>query len=237
MARHLVLFAREPARQARDKGLGGAGAAELFAAFAAGWRNAARRAGATLVVATPAEDRRAWARCFDEAPIWLDQRGSTFGRRLENAARNAAKLGGQTILVGGDVVPAAGRLLEAFEALEAGADAAIVPAADGGVSLLGLAAEDLDLLSGMPLRRGDVCARLLAALSARGRRVNVLARTCDVDGRRDLRALSRSAAPELTALVRWTLRRATASAEPVRRAALHRPAKALPILRAPPRAA
>ena len=236
MARHLVLFAREPAREARDKGLGCAEAAELFAAFAAGWAEAARRAGARLVVATPPEDRRAWARRFERAPIWLGQRGPTFGSRLERAARDAARLPGRAILVGGDVVPDPARLLEAFEALEAGADAAIVPAPDGGVSLIGLAEEDLDLLGNLSPRRADVCSSLCSALARRGRRIRVLERTADVDGRRALRALSREA-PGWTALARRILRHAAARPRYPRRPCFHRPDRTLPILRAPPLAA
>ena len=236
MARHLVLFAREPAREAREKGFGGAEGAELFAAFAAGWAEAARRVGARLVVATPPEDRRAFARRFEQAPIWLDQRGPTFGSRLERAARDAACLPGRAILVGGDVVPDSARLLQAFEALEAGADAAIVPASDGGVSLIGLAREDLDLLGNLSLRRPDVCSDLCSALARRRRRVRVLDRTADVDGRRALRALSR-ATPRWTALARQILRRAAPRAQSARRPRLHRPDRTLPILRAPPRAA
>ncbi|MGE5277415.1 MAG: DUF2064 domain-containing protein [Acidobacteriota bacterium] len=236
MARHLILFAREPAREAREKGLRGAEAAELFAAFAAGWAKAARRAGARLVVATPPEDRRAWARHFEQAPIWLDQRGATFGGRLERAARDAARLPGRAILVGGDVVPDPARLLEAFEGLEAGAEAAVVPAPDGGVSLIGLAEVDLDLLGRLSPRRADVCSSLCSALARRGRRVLVLERTADVDGRRALRALSR-AAPCWTALARRVLRHVVARSPSSRRPCLYRPDRALPILRAPPLAA
>jgi glycosyltransferase A (GT-A) superfamily protein (DUF2064 family) len=236
VTRRLVLFAHEPAREAREKGLRGAEAAELFAAFAAGWAEAARHAGARLVVATPPEDRRAWARRFEQAPIWLDQRGPTFGSRLERAARDASRLLGRAILVGGDVVPDSARLLEAFEALEAGAGAAIAPAPDGGVSLIGLAEEDLDLLGNLPLRRADVCSSLCSALVRRGRRIRVLGPTADVDGRRALRALLRGA-PGWMALARRILRRAAARAQSPRLPCLHRPDRALPILRAPPRAA
>ncbi len=237
MARRLVLFAREPARQAREKGLESPGAADLFAAFAAGWAEAARRLGAELVIATPAEDRRAWVRRFGQSPAWIVQRGFTFGSRLENAARDAVRPGGHMILVGGDVVPSQAGLRGAFEALEDGADAAIVPAADGGISLLGLAVEDLDLLPGIARRRADVCVRLLAALRRRRRRVDVLGEAPDVDCRRDLRALSRRAAPDLAAVVRRCLRGMTPRPEPVRRTASRRADRALPILRAPPRAA
>jgi glycosyltransferase A (GT-A) superfamily protein (DUF2064 family) len=241
MARHLVLFAREPAREARQKGLAAPGATDLFAAFAVGWREAARRAGAILVVATPSEDRAPWRRRLvgEPEPLWIAQRGSTFGQRLENAARDADRLGGRTVLVGGDVSPCARQLLEAFEALERGADAVIAPAEDGGVSLLSLATADLDLLSGIAVRRRDVLARLLSALARRSRRVLLLERVPDVDGRRNLRTLARGglAAPELLSLARRALEVASFGSEPAGSTLPSPRLHVLPDLRAPPRAA
>src|SRR6266545_47979 len=131
MNRFLVLFAREPARQAREKGLGSE-AAEVFRGFTAGWLEAARQTGAQLVVATPPEDIAAWRQVFRGAPdwAWIRQRGGTFGLRLEDAARRAAALGGHSVFVGGDVAPSASTLSEAFGAVEEGADAIVPPAAD-----------------------------------------------------------------------------------------------------------
>src|SRR6478672_3437176 len=116
MSRFLVLFAREPARQARDKGLPAREGAELFRGFARGWLDAASQAGARLIVAAPPEDRAAWDEVFADAAVggWIGQRGSTLGARLEDALTRAADLGGHAVLVGGDVAPSAGSLLEAF---------------------------------------------------------------------------------------------------------------------------
>jgi glycosyltransferase A (GT-A) superfamily protein (DUF2064 family) len=192
MNRVLVLFAREPARQARDKGLSSPGAAELFRGFARGWQEAARLAGARLIVAAPQEDRAAWKHVFGGPECgWISQRGSSLGARLEDAARRAASLGGHAVLVGGDVAPSAGALLEAFQAMEDRADAAISPAPDGGFSLVALSHEDFDLLRGVRERRRTVLRDLLRALSARHRTVRLLSPAGDVDGRGSLRGLLR----------------------------------------------
>lgn len=193
MRRYLVLFARGPALEARRKGFRSAEAARLFRLFARGWRDAARAAGARLVLATPAEDRGAWRGCFPggEDPFWLLQRGSSLGERLEDTARRAAALGGRAIIVGGDVIPSRAAIETGFEALEADADTVIGPSPDGGISLIGLGFEDLDLLRGIRERRRTLAGELLAALEERGRRVALLEPAADVDGRTALRSLRR----------------------------------------------
>src|SRR5438552_2796792 len=193
MDRVLVLFAREPARQARETGL----EAELFREFARGWRDAARLVGAKFVLAAPPGDRAAWTAVFGESEVgWLSQRGSSIGARLEDAATRAAADGGQAVLVGGDVAPSAVALLEAFRAMEGGAGAAISPAPDGGFSLVALAREDFALLRGVRERRRTVLRDLLRALAARQRAVSLVSPAADVDGRGSLRAiLSRNLLP------------------------------------------
>ncbi len=200
MRRSLVLFAREPACQAREKGFRSQAAEALFRGFAEGWLDACRRAGARLIVATPLEDRFAWASALPAAPdiVWIWQRGDSLGARLQDAARRATTLGAPTALVGGDVAPSAAALTEIFEAIEIGADAAIAPAPDGGVSLLALTPGDLDLLGGIRQRRRTLLKDLLRALSGRGRRVRLVAPASDVDGRGSLRAMLREGAlPEI----------------------------------------
>lgn len=204
--RLLVLFAREPRRQALEKGLAGRAGEQLFTAFAHGWVDAARRAGARLAVAAPRADRAGWHRCLSGTGIaFLEQRGSSFGRRLEDAARQAADVGGGTaVIVGGDVAPSCEILAAAFGLLEAGADAVLAPSPDGGVSLVALPAEDLDLLRRIAPRRFDVFFRLSENLRARGRRVRLVAAAPDVDGRRHLGRLLRT----LPAWLRETARQA-----------------------------
>jgi len=238
MSRFLVLFARGPARQAREKGLGSAAAVELFRGLAAGWLEAARQTGAQLVVATPPEDIAAWRQVFRGAPdpSWIRQRGGTFGLRLEDAARRAAALGGHSVLVGGDVAPSASALSEAFGAVEEGADAAVSPAPDGGVSLLALSHADLDLLRWIRERRRTVLGDLLRALGERGRSVRIVSPAADLDGRAALRALLREEKIPVAlvpiarrALAPLVFFRPRANDSPLTRA-LHGP----PILRGPP---
>jgi glycosyltransferase A (GT-A) superfamily protein (DUF2064 family) len=197
VTRFLVLFAREPAREAREKGFACSGAVALFAGFAAGWREAAVEAGARLVVATPSEDLAAWRRRFSaglagaDDVLWLSQRGRSFGERLRETARDGALVNGATVFVGGDVPPDAEAALRAFEGLEAGADAVLSPAPDGGVSLLALSSEDHDLFARIAAGSRSVFRMLTASLDARGRRCLVLASAADVDRRLDLRRILR----------------------------------------------
>src|SRR5207244_12373405 len=89
--RLLLLFSREPRRQADEKGLRGRAGEQLFTAFARGWLDAARLAQARLVVSAPRADHAGWRRCLPAEEIaFLEQRGRSFGRRLEDAARQAA---------------------------------------------------------------------------------------------------------------------------------------------------
>ena len=236
--RSVVLFAREPGREAREKGLAGRDGEGLFAAFALGWAEAASSVGARLVVATPLVDQAAWRRrpAFVEA-LFIRQRGRTFGERLEDSARQGAALGGPTVVVGGDVSPSERSLREAFAALEYGADAALGPAPDGGVSLVALAQEDLELLSDIVPGSTDVFARLVRRLRERGRGIAVLAAVRDVDGRRELRSLVRFLPPAYRAVARRALSAARVSFAPTRSFSLL-PQRTRPTgLRAPPAAA
>jgi glycosyltransferase A (GT-A) superfamily protein (DUF2064 family) len=209
--RVLVLFAREPRREALDKGLPVVSGERLFAAFAKGWIDAANNCGARVVVATPACDRAGWRRALPGARFeTIEQRGSSLGCRLEDAARHALATSGSgcVVLVGGDVAPSARSLAAAFELRERAADAVIAPARDGGVSLVSLTEEDLDLLGRFVPRGTDVFFRLARALSFRRRRTAVVAPAGDVDGRREVGRLLRMATfpvPELRALARAVL--------------------------------
>jgi len=207
--RALVLFAREPRRQALDKGLPVRPGESLFTAFAKGWIDAASACGAEIFIAAPPDDRLAWRRALaDSRFAFLEQRGHSLGERLEDTARRAAPDGACVVLVGGDVAPSPRSLAAVFELRERGNDAVIAPARDGGVSLVSLGDDDLDLLGRFVPRGSDVFVRLSAALSLRQRRIAVLSRVGDVDGRRELGRLLRATAfsvPGLKALARAVL--------------------------------
>jgi len=237
-SRYVVLFAREPRSEAREKGLNGRAGEELFAGFAAGWAESAFAAGARLVIAGPSGDQSSWRRRLPRADfLFLEQRGGSFGERLEDAARQAAGLGGIAVLVGGDVAPCPRTLREAFAALENGADAALAPAPDGGVSLVALAEKDLELLGEIVPGRADVFARLVRRLRERGRRIAVVAAAIDVDGRRELRSLVRFLPPAYRGVARRALSSERVSFAPTRSLSLL-PERTRPTgLRAPPAAA
>ena len=206
-ARVLVLFAREPGREARDKGL--PSGERLFSAFARGWVDAADRCGARVIVATPSGDRPGWRRALAGAPFEiLEQRGSSLGTRLRSAARRAASGGASVVLVGGDVTPSAAILATAFELRDGSADSVIAPARDGGVSLVSLRKEDLDLLGRFVPRDAALFSNLRRSLLLRRRQVAVVETAGDVDGRRELRRLVSAgflANAELTLLARAVL--------------------------------
>jgi glycosyltransferase A (GT-A) superfamily protein (DUF2064 family) len=188
MERLLVLFARAPESEARDKGLPREPSAALFAAIAREWRTAAHVVGARLAVSAPLEDFPGWRRAMPRSAdvLWLDQRGRTFAARLQDAALRASRLARNVVLTGGDVVPSRSALSAAFRALDSGAEAAIAPAPDGGISLLAVPV-DADLLREVGRRRRDVFRRLYRRLLSRGRAIAIVHPVPDVDGRSSLR--------------------------------------------------
>jgi len=205
VTRVLVLFAREPSREAREKGLTSC-AAELFAAFARRWLDAAGAASACFVVASPAEDLAAWRRRLPARRVgWIAQTGRSFGKRLAGACDRASAHGKRVVFVGGDVAPDAPVLDRAFEALECEADAVLAPAPDGGISVLSVPSADFDLLARIEVGSRSAFEELYHALEARGRAITVLDLTPDVDGRRDLRRLVRRAIDLPVSIVRRAL--------------------------------
>jgi glycosyltransferase A (GT-A) superfamily protein (DUF2064 family) len=208
-ARVLVLFARQPRQEARDKSLPAAAGERLFAEFARGWLEAANRCGARVIIATPDGDRSGWSRALPGARFdFIDQRGSSLGSRLRFVARRAGSGGGCVVLVGGDVAPSAASLAAAFQLREVAADAVLAPARDGGISLVSLGEEDLDLLAGFVPRDAALFRSLRRSLELRNRRVAIVGTAGDVDGRRELCRLLRTASfasADLTLLARAVL--------------------------------
>ena len=233
--RLLVVFARAPGREARDKGLPLERGSEFFAAIANEWRRAARRVGAAVAISAPPEDLRAWRRALagSRDVRWIEQRGASFGVRLEDTARRAASLARHAVVTGGDVIPTAAVLEAAFAALASGAGAVLAPSHDGGVSMLSVP-EDPDLLRSIGTRRRDVFRDLRRRLTERGREVVIIDRVADVDGARSLRGVPVTATLRAMAslLCRAAAVRLFVPLEPGRSAYL--PAIGPPVLRGPP---
>jgi glycosyltransferase A (GT-A) superfamily protein (DUF2064 family) len=175
MPNAIVLFARSPGREAAAKRM--PSSAPLFRAVIAAWLDAARRHGATPVIACANEDRAALA---DIAPHierrWIEQGGRTFGERVVAAAGEAFASFDAIVLAAIDAPPPRD-LDDAFDALRRGISV-VGPARDGGVNFIGLTALDAELLMRLTLRRcRERCARLL-----------VLRAVTDLDSQRSLAA-------------------------------------------------
>jgi glycosyltransferase A (GT-A) superfamily protein (DUF2064 family) len=237
--RLLIVFARAPSAEARDKGLPEEAASAFLAAVAREWREAARRAGARFAIAAPPEDLAVWRRALDPDSdhLWLEQRGASFGTRLEDVARRGSRLARFVVVTGGDVIPSPSALSSAFGALASGADAVLAPAPDGGVSMLSIPGPDAPVLRSIGRRRRDAFRRLHSSLLSRARSVAIVEEISDVDGPGALRVLVAPAA--LRELFSFLLRSCRPSFTQVMRPRLVRQARSAgpSLLRGPPLAA
>ncbi len=121
-----------------------------------------------------------------------EQQGHDLGERMHHALSQALARYRQVVIVGSDC-PAlsAARVEQAFETLEAGQDAVIVPAEDGGYVLLGLRRIDKALFAGVAWGSGEVYRQSRERLEALGWSWRALAECWDVDRPQDYRRLLR----------------------------------------------
>lgn len=116
------------------------------------------------------------------------QQGSDLGERMFNAFDSALAATSNVLLIGTDCPGFSKELLQAgFRALEAGNDAVIAPAADGGYVLLGLKQNSRLLFEDMQWGTDQVLAETLARLGALGKVCSVLPTQHDIDRPADLR--------------------------------------------------
>jgi rSAM/selenodomain-associated transferase 1 len=152
----LVLFSKRPRRGGVKTRLAAALGADLalrlYRAFLADQLRFLRSfAGSTEVevwLDEPWEADAAFAPLLRSLPIRLQGAGD-LGRRLLRCF--ASGPAGPTLILGSDAptLPAE-RIPEAFAALERGGDAVVVPAADGGYVLVGMARPQAELLRQIP---------------------------------------------------------------------------------------
>jgi glycosyltransferase A (GT-A) superfamily protein (DUF2064 family) len=114
---------------------------------------------------------------------------------LRAVERSAAGGAGATVIIGADTptLPAQ-QVLDAFSALEGGANVVVSPAADGGYVLIGLDRPRPELFRAIAWGGARVAATTLARASALGLDVAELAGWYDVDELDDLRRLGRELA-------------------------------------------
>ncbi|HEV3455539.1 MAG TPA: TIGR04282 family arsenosugar biosynthesis glycosyltransferase [Thermoanaerobaculia bacterium] len=200
--RRLLLFTK-PARQGRVKtrligDLTAAQAAELHAAFLADLlpRLAAGDFALELLWAVdPGEPVP--ASCWPGVAS-RRQEGADLGERLYRALAAAASRSAVVAALGSDHPTVEVGLVErAFAAVEAGADVALGPAADGGYYLIALAAGAVGprLFEAVPWSTPGVLAATLERCGQLGLTVELLPVAADVDTPADLARLAFSLAP------------------------------------------
>jgi rSAM/selenodomain-associated transferase 1 len=197
----LLLFTK-PARPGRVKtrligDLTAQEAARLHEAFVLDLFD--RLGGAVGSAARPFEVRVAWAleegEPIPEAPFPGErQEGSDLGARLYSALSRAARGGGAVAALGTDypTLPLE-RIEEAFARLEAGADAVVGPAFDGGYYLIALRPEAVlaRLFEGISWSTHVVLAQTVDRCRELGLSLDLLPPGADVDTPDDLSKLAR----------------------------------------------
>lgn len=193
-SRRLLLFTK-PAREGRVKtrligDLTAGEAAALHAAFLEDLLDRLREGSFDL--------RLAWALDSGE-PVpagpfpGVRQEGEDLGARLFQALSAAAEEAPAVAAIGSDhpALPLS-VVHDAFERLEAGADAVLGPAEDGGYYLIALRAAAVvpRLFEGIAWSTGQVFSETLVRCRELGLRVELLPRASDVDTPDDLRRLA-----------------------------------------------
>ena len=116
------------------------------------------------------------------------QQGQDLGERMEHALDSALARHPQAVLLGSDMpaLPAAS-LIQCARALAGGADAAFVPATDGGYCALGLKRLDSHLFRGLPWGEDTVMEESRKRLRELGWKWHETASVADIDEEGDWR--------------------------------------------------
>jgi rSAM/selenodomain-associated transferase 1 len=146
---------------------------------AAGWDG-------PVVISPARQDDAPWARkLLPEATI-IPQRGANLGERLNHVDREIRQLGGQRVLYIGTDAPGltVATLASASQALQQ-TDAVIIPARDGGVTLLG-SRRPWPELAALPWETAHLAGALTDCCDFAGLTLTKLPKGYDVDRREDL---------------------------------------------------
>lgn len=187
----LVLFCRRPApgigKQRLARTLGEARALAIATALLeCALEDVAEWPGA-LVISPACQEDLGWAEGLIARPKWLlPQPEGNLGQRLRQVDAAARRLGFDRVLFIGSDAPSLqlGDLLAAGDAL-AEADVVLIPAADGGVALMGSRIAWPDL-TGLPWSEAAFADALEGECRARGCTVVRLASSYDIDEESDL---------------------------------------------------
>lgn len=146
----------------------------------------------TALFHTPPADRAWFKAAFPELRDLRPQHGSGLAERLANAFDEAlGDLGTRTLVAIGSDQPlvGTGRVVEAHEALEDGADLVLGPDLGGGYYLVGLRESHPELFTEVAMSSAGMCAATVELAEARGLTVRMLEVGYDVDVKADLKRL------------------------------------------------
>ena len=140
---------------------------------------------------TPSDSSKFFQSCADSFNVLLRiQAGIDLGMRMFNAFEDALSTNSWALLIGTDcpnIVRA--DLMNAIKHLEAGIDAVIGPAIDGGYYLIGLRKNDISLFNEMPWGTGHVFALTEKRMKALNWTIRTLPLYRDIDRPEDLEYL------------------------------------------------
>ena len=152
----------------------------------------------SVLAAEPDPDDPALARLFGSPWIRRRQAAGPLGERLAASFEREFSLGAPAAVAVGSDHPALGRRLveEAFSRLTRGADAAVIPAEDGGYCAIGLAARVpvREVFRDIPWSSASVLSATRERMAALGLDVALLEPAYDVDRPEDLARLRRDLA-------------------------------------------
>jgi rSAM/selenodomain-associated transferase 1 len=201
----MVIFAKEPqpgfSKTRLIPALGAQGAATLAKLLLERMLQAAiaSEVGVVELCVTPWSSEEVWRKMGVPVSVQLtDQGDGDLGVRMARAAQRVIDAGESVLLVGTDCPQLdAGQLQMAALALQ-GADAALIPALDGGYVLLGLNQYDASIFSGIAWSTSSVAAATQERLQALQWRVQTLAPLHDIDEPADLQYLPAALSSNLT---------------------------------------
>lgn len=146
--------------------------------------------GAARLCVTPEPENPAWDTLRATANIeWEAQRDGDLGQRLAAASKRALAAGESVILMGTDCPALTAEVIRQAAHSLAQFNAVIIPATDGGYTLLGINEFHPSLFEGISWSTSKVCAETLQRIRLLHWRVEVLAPLQDIDEPEDLQWL------------------------------------------------
>ena len=140
----------------------------------------------------PEDERAYFAGLAPDFGLHLQQ-GADLGARLDEALQHYLAPGGRSVVIMDSDSPSlpSGYLVEAFAALDGGADVVLGPCDDGGYYLIGLKRPAPRLLREVHMSTPGVTQETLALAAAEGLKVHLLPTWYDIDEISSLQRLSR----------------------------------------------